>query len=140
MKLNPTSKALNPRAFFFHSYKISLILPLKVGEYMGLEIINQLKKERGLTNEELSAKSGVPLGTLSKITSGITKDPKLETLKAIAKVLNCSLDDFDDETNSSLLINQDEIHLIEQYRQLNLHGKQLVNAVIAFELSQSPKE
>lgn len=106
---------------------------------MGLEIINQLKKERGLTNEELSAKSGVPLGTLSKITSGITKDPKLETLKAIAKVLNCSLDDFDDEMNSSLLTNQDEIHLIEQYRQLNLHGKQLVNAVIAFELSQSPK-
>lgn len=107
---------------------------------MGLEIINQLKKERGLTNEELSAKSGVPLGTLSKITSGITKDPKLETLKAIARVLNCSLDDFDDETNSSLLTNQDEIHLIEQYRQLNLHGKRLVNAVIAFELSQSPKQ
>lgn len=102
---------------------------------MGLEIINKLKKELGLTNEELSAKSGVPLGTLSKITSGITKDPKLDTLKAIAKVLNCSLDDFDDETNSSLLTNKDEICLIEQYRKLSPHGKQLVKAIIDFELS-----
>ncbi|MBC8580420.1 helix-turn-helix domain-containing protein [Zhenhengia yiwuensis] len=89
--------------------------------------------------KELSAKSGIPLGKLSKITSGITKDPKLETLKAIAKVLNCSLDNFDDGTNSSLLTNQDKIHLIEPHCQLNLHGKRLVNALIAFELSQNLK-
>ncbi|CEJ74256.1 DNA-binding protein [[Clostridium] sordellii] len=102
---------------------------------MGLEIINILKKEQGLTNEELSIKSGVPLGTLSKITSGITKDPKLETLKSIAKVLNCSLDDFDDNTNSYVLSKQDEINLIEKYRQLDTHGKKLINTIIAFELS-----
>jgi transcriptional regulator with XRE-family HTH domain len=63
---------------------------------MGLEIINKLKKERGLTSEQLSKESGVPLGTLNKILNGTTKDPKLETLKALARVLNCSLDDFDD--------------------------------------------
>ena len=102
---------------------------------MGLEIINILKKEQGLTNEELSIKSGVPLGTLSKITSGITKDPKLETLKAIAKVLNCSLDDFDDDTNTYILTKQDEINLIEQYRQLNIHSKKLINTIINFEIS-----
>ena len=50
----------------------------------------------GITTEELSRRSGVPLGTLNKILSGATKDPKLETLKAIARVLGCTLDDFDD--------------------------------------------
>ncbi|RGY95389.1 helix-turn-helix transcriptional regulator [Clostridium sp. AM58-1XD] len=63
---------------------------------MGLDIIAQKKKELGLTNEELARLSGVPKGTIDKILSGVTKDPKLETLKAIAKVLGLSLDDFND--------------------------------------------
>lgn len=49
-----------------------------------------------MTTAELAEKSGVPKGTLDKILSGVTKDPKLETLKAIARVLGCTLDDFDD--------------------------------------------
>ena len=63
---------------------------------MGLEKITEYKKKLGMTTEELSKQSGVPLGTLNKILSGATKDPKLETLKAIARVLGLSLDDFDD--------------------------------------------
>ena len=63
---------------------------------MGLEKIAEYKKKLGLTTEELSEKSGVPLGTLNKILSGATKDPKLETLKSIAHVIGLSLDDFDD--------------------------------------------
>lgn len=63
---------------------------------MGLEKIAEYKKKLGITSEELSKRSGVPLGTLNKILSGDTKDPKLGTLKAIARVLGCTLDDFDD--------------------------------------------
>lgn len=63
---------------------------------MGLEKIAEYKKRLGITTEELSKRSGIPLGTLNKILSGATKDPKLETLKAIARVLGLSLDDFDD--------------------------------------------
>lgn len=63
---------------------------------MGLEKIEEYKKKLGLTTAELAEKSGVPKGTLDKILSGVTKDPKLETLKAIARVLGLSLDDFDD--------------------------------------------
>lgn len=63
---------------------------------MGLEKIAEYKKKLGITTEELSKRSGVPLGTLNKILSGATKDPKLETLKSIARVLGLSLDDFDD--------------------------------------------
>ena len=64
---------------------------------MGLEKIAEYKKKLGLTTEELSVRSGVPVGTLNKILSGATRDPKLETLKAIARVLGLSLNDFDDE-------------------------------------------
>ena len=63
---------------------------------MGLEKIEEYKRKLGLTSAELAAKSGVPKGTLDKILSGATKDPKLETLKAIARVLGLTLDDFDD--------------------------------------------
>ena len=61
---------------------------------MGLENIAIYKKKLNLTTEELSAASGVPVGTLNKILSGATKDPKLETLKAVAKVLGLSLNDL----------------------------------------------
>lgn len=63
---------------------------------MGLKKIEEYKKKLGLTTAELAERSGVPKGTLDKILSGVTKDPKLETLKAIARVLGCSLDEFDD--------------------------------------------
>ena len=35
---------------------------------MGLEKIAEYKKKLGMTSEELSEKSGVPLGTLNKIS------------------------------------------------------------------------
>lgn len=63
---------------------------------MGLEKIAEYKRKLGMTTEELAEKSGIPKGTLDKILSGVTKDPKLETLKSIARVLGLSLDDFDD--------------------------------------------
>ncbi len=68
---------------------------------MGLEKIIEYKKKLGLTTEELSQRSGVPIGTLNKILSGATKDPKLETLKAIARVLGLTLNDFDDKQDGN---------------------------------------
>ena len=64
---------------------------------MGFEIINKLKKEQNLTNAQLADLSGVTLSTLDKITSGANKNPKLDTLQAICRVLGCTLNDFMDE-------------------------------------------
>lgn len=63
---------------------------------MGIEYIKEIKKEKGLTNEELSKLSGVPIGTLNKILSGHTTDPQFETVKAICKALGISLAALDD--------------------------------------------
>ena len=96
---------------------------------MGLEKISEYKKKLNLTTEELSLKSGVPIGTLNKILSGATKDPKLETLKAIARVLGLSLNDFDDSTNIAVQttvaahkdgenFTPEELEKIEEYKKL----------------------
>lgn len=97
---------------------------------MGLGKINQLKKELKLTNAQLSELSGVPLGTLDKITSGTTTDPKLETVKAIAKALNCTLDDLGDMQSNNDKITTQEIHHIKKYRQLDDISKEIVDFII----------
>lgn len=62
--------------------------------------ITELKKQKGLTNAKLAELSGVPLGTISKIASGQTKDPQIGALVAIANALECSIEDLVDETSS----------------------------------------
>lgn len=56
------------------------------GKRMNVELMKKLKKEYGYSNSYLSKHSGVPLGTLQKIFSGETQQPRYETLKALEKV------------------------------------------------------
>lgn len=58
--------------------------------------INEIRKQKGLSIDELCELSGIPKGTLSKITAGITTSPTLDTVRAIANALGCKLDDLDD--------------------------------------------
>ena len=51
------------------------------------EDLNQRKKELGLTTEQLSQLSGVPVGTINKILSGETRSPRYDTLRALESVL-----------------------------------------------------
>ncbi len=51
------------------------------------ENLNQRKKELGLTTEQLSRLSGVPVGTINKILSGETRSPRYDTLRALEDVL-----------------------------------------------------
>ncbi len=97
---------------------------------MGLEKIAEYKKKLNLTTEELSERSGIPVGTLNKILSGATKDPKLETLKAIAKVLGLTLNDFDDAPFITIAAHKDgenftqeELDKIEEYKKLLLAAR-----------------
>ena len=100
---------------------------------MGLEKINILKRQMGITTEELSEKSGIPTGTLNKILSGQTKDPKLETVKSIARVLGCTIDDFADDSNDSAGLSIEEIAFIKKYRELDTHGRKVIDAILNLE-------
>ena len=61
------------------------------------DVVERIKKYKQLfsiTSEELSKRSGIPLGTLNKILSSSTKSIKTETLAAIAKGLDVSVNDL----------------------------------------------
>ena len=63
---------------------------------MGLERINEIRKAKNMSIDDLCVKSGIPKSTISKITAGITTNPTLDTMQAIARALGCRLDDFND--------------------------------------------
>lgn len=52
------------------------------------------KKLKKMTNETLAEATGLPVGTISRIASGRTKEPTLKTLRLIAKALDCTVDDL----------------------------------------------
>lgn len=61
---------------------------------MALDKINEFRKLKHLTIEELSEKSNVPISTVKKICAGITTNPNLDTVVALARALECTLDDL----------------------------------------------
>ena len=54
---------------------------------MTIQEMVERKRELGFTNEQISALSGVPLGTVMKIFGGATKNPRRETRLALERAL-----------------------------------------------------
>ena len=53
--------------------------------------VKRIKTEKGMKNDVLAEKSGIPLGTLNKILTGQTGSPKLSTVTALADALEVSV-------------------------------------------------
>ena len=97
-----------------------------------IERIKQIKNEKRMTNDELSRLSGIPLGTLSKLLAGLSDSVKLSNMIAICDALECSLDYIVSgipENTNNFTLDGGEIRLIEEYRRLDTHGKELVMMV-----------
>ena len=105
---------------------------------MGLEKINAMRKEKGISLDELSQLSGVPKGTLSKITAGITTNPSLETVRAIVTALGYTLDDLEDEPRREAYTDAENL-IIQKYRRLPDTGKQAVESMIDTMLAAQPE-
>ena len=97
---------------------------------MWLEKFNEMRKNSGMSLDEISAKSGVPKGTLSKITAGITKAPPLETMRKLVYSMGYTLDDLDDnppkreKSPGAAEAEPREEQLVNLYRELNEEGKE----------------
>lgn len=100
---------------------------------MWLDIFNQMRKESGMSLDELSAKSGVPKGTLSKITAGVTKSPSLETIKSLVYAMGYTLKDLDDGLEAANSFSQSEKAHMQKYRLLDRYGKEAVDSVLQIE-------
>ena len=98
-----------------------------------IDRIKLLKGEKKITNDRLSELTGIPLGTLSKILAGISDSPKLSNIVAICGALECSLDYIltgVEENTNNFTLDAGEISLIENYRRLDKHGKEIVGLVL----------
>ncbi len=105
-------------------------------EYTYIDRIKKIKSEKKITNDRLSEMTEIPLGTLSKILAGISDSPKLSNIVAICAALECSVDyiltGIPENTNNYTL-SEKEIDLIEDYRKLDAHSRELVALVISKE-------
>ena len=54
--------------------------------------IKELRQKRRLSQEKLARLTDISLNTLTKIESGFTKRPSIQTIHKIAKALSVSLD------------------------------------------------
>lgn len=59
-----------------------------------IERIKQIKKERGLSNQELSTMTGIPVSTVTKFLNGSTGEPPFSTYVKFAQALGFSLDEI----------------------------------------------
>ena len=54
---------------------------------MNIETLNEERKNRGLSVDELAEKAGLPKSTIEKILFGIVKHPRIDTVQAIERAL-----------------------------------------------------
>lgn len=97
------------------------------------EFINKRRKELNMSIDDLVAESGIPKGTLSKITAGINTNPTLSTVETLCKALKCSINDavgYDSEPDS---LSSAELQMIKKYRALDTYGQKAVSAVLNIE-------
>lgn len=56
--------------------------------------IKRYRAKKGISQDKLSKLAGITLHTITKIESGATSDPRIETVKKIADALCVSIDDI----------------------------------------------
>lgn len=102
-----------------------------------LDRIRAAKAAKGYTIDELSEMSQIPVGTLNKIISGATNEPKLPALMALAHALGVSVDYLIYGKNETDAFSTDELELIKKYRQLDPRGQAAVMDTIEREFLYS---
>ena len=104
-----------------------------------IDRIKKLKSQRKMTNELLSSRSGIPLGTLSKILAGMSDSPKLSNIVAICNALGCSVEyvvSGAPENTNNYTLSGEEIRMIEDFRRLDPISRSVVETVIEKELER----
>lgn len=82
------------------------------------DILREKKEKANWTTEELSKRSGVPVGTINKILNGETASPRYDTMKALDEAFAESGIDMVQETASYHVGKVDGEYTLEDYYQL----------------------
>lgn len=89
---------------------------------LDIDIYKKALKEKGLTQIQLSNLSGVTLDTIRSIFTGRVKNPRLDTIQAIEKVLE--LGEFNPLTREYLT--EQEEDLLRRFKNLTKENKNLL--------------
>ena len=95
--------------------------------------IKAVKKEKNITNAKLSEISGVPYGTLNKILGSETKEPSINVIIKISIAFGVSTDYIvsgEIKATPNVQFSSDETNIIKKYRELDIHGRDMVDTVI----------
>ncbi|MBO7169887.1 MAG: helix-turn-helix domain-containing protein [Clostridia bacterium] len=101
-----------------------------------MDNIREAKSRRNMTASELSRASGVPLGTLNKLLTGVIEEPKLSTAVALCHALTLSLAVIMDE-DTVWAAADDEKKLLTDYRGTDEYGRAMVARVAEMECSRA---
>ena len=96
--------------------------------------LNENRLAKGMTIENLSEKTGIPIGTLSKICSGHT-NTSFDNIALIANALQCSMDEFSEFSGPATL--EWEMNWVEKYRDLSEHGKRMIDRLMDLDIHLS---
>lgn len=99
--------------------------------------LQRCKENHGVTISELSRRSGVPVGTLSKLLSGAIAEPKLSVALALAHGLGCPLSELLDPNGEHVTetLSDEERAFLADYRRADLHSRELLRLVLDKQLS-----
>lgn len=104
------------------------------------ERVRAAKNEKGMTTEQLSRLSGVPLGTLNKLLSGVTGEPKLSVALALAEALCCPLSRLvDGGSRFGDGLTEEEGRFMRKWRALDSESRELLDLVADKELSRADR-
>ena len=57
-------------------------------------MLRTLRARAGISQAELARRAKIPQGVLSYIENGKTKHPRIDTMQALAKALECTLEEL----------------------------------------------
>lgn len=94
-----------------------------------LERIKELQEEKKLSNYQLAAEAEVPQSTINNMYARGTM-PTMSTFLAICKALSMTPAQFFNNNETTLILSEEEIDIIQMYRHLSKKDKNIVNLLI----------
>lgn len=95
--------------------------------------IKEARQNNSLTQEQLANKLGIAKSTLAGYETG-NREPGVGMVAKIMHVLNVDANYlWQDETDFPMQVSYDEMKHIEKYRELDNHGKEMVDIVLSKE-------
>lgn len=92
------------------------------------KILTERRRSIGMSIDQLVEKSGVPKGTLTKVLTGASANPALETVKAIAYALGLTLNDLEENRVPSL--SAKAVAVAQAYEHMTPYGRSLIDVII----------